>query len=106
MRARVGKIARLPEQIREELNRKLKNGARAKNLVAWLNQIPDVNAMLAECFAGHPIREQNISEWRAGGYQDWLEEQRWIAQMVLLRENSADLIANFASLVPRRSSHL
>ena len=73
MRARTGKIARLPEAIREKLNHHLKNGVRAKNLVEWLNQIPEVKTILAECFAGKPVREQNISEWRAGGYQDWLE---------------------------------
>jgi len=73
MRARTGKIARLPDALREQLNQRLINGARAKDLVAWLNNIPEVKAILAEFFGGKPIREQNISEWRAGGYQDWLE---------------------------------
>jgi hypothetical protein len=73
MRARTGKIARLPEPIREELNRRLKSGTRAQDLAAWLNQIPEVQTILAELFGGKPVREQNISEWRAGGYQDWLD---------------------------------
>ncbi|WP_448577453.1 hypothetical protein [Thermosphaera sp.] len=30
---------------------------------------------MAEQFAGEPIKPQNLSEWRAGGYRDWLAEE-------------------------------
>jgi hypothetical protein len=33
--ARVGKIARLPAAVRDELNRHLENGALGKNIVPW-----------------------------------------------------------------------
>ena len=72
---RNGKIARLPRQIREELNRRLQDGEQGKRLVAWLNGLPEVRAVMAAEFAGRPIREQNISEWRKGGYRDWLARQ-------------------------------
>jgi hypothetical protein len=86
MRARVGKIARLPGEIRTTLNHRLHNGALGKELVAWLNALPEVQAVLAERFAGRPITEDNISAWRGGGFQDWrLEEER----RVRLRELSA-----------------
>ena len=72
---RNGKIARLPREIRQELNERLSNEEMAKPLVAWLNSLPEVQAILAAEFEGVPIREQNISEWRKGGYQDWLQHE-------------------------------
>jgi hypothetical protein len=78
MKTRIGKIARLPGAVREELNRRLHNGALGKELVPWLNELPDVQRVLADLFTGRPITEDNLSEWRRGGFQDWLlqEERR------------------------------
>jgi hypothetical protein len=73
--ARKGKIARLPRDIRDQLNRRLHDGGQGKRLVGWLNALPEVQAVMAAEFAGRPIREQNISEWRKGGYSDWLAQQ-------------------------------
>jgi hypothetical protein len=72
---RTGKIARLPCEVREQLNRQLQNGEQGRRLVEWLNALPEVQAVVAVEFAGRAIREQNISEWRKGGYQDWLFQQ-------------------------------
>jgi len=72
VRARVGKIARLPEKIREELNRRLLDGGCGRDMPAWLNELPEVQQVLTQFFGGRPITEHNISEWRTGGYQDWL----------------------------------
>jgi hypothetical protein len=74
MRARTGKIARLSAPIREELNLRLRNGRPANELVLWLNEMPDVKQIVAERFGGYPVSESNISEWRHGGYQDWLRD--------------------------------
>ena len=78
MRARIGKIARLPSHIRAELNRRLNNGALGRELVPWLNALPEVQSVLAHRFASRPITEDNISAWRKGGFQEWLlqEERR------------------------------
>jgi hypothetical protein len=78
---RRGKIARLPHELREELNRRLNDGERGKPLVTWLNGLPAVRAVLAREFAGKPIREQNLSEWRQGGYRDWLAEETAIIEV-------------------------
>ncbi len=75
-RARVGKIARLPERIREELNHRLLDGARGRDMPAWLNELPEVKQVLTELFCGRPITEHNISEWRLGGFQDWLQHEQ------------------------------
>jgi hypothetical protein len=71
---RVGKIARLPEDIRNELNRRLQDGEEGETLLAWLNGDPKVRESLARYYAGRPVTKQNLSEWRNGGYRDWLEQ--------------------------------
>ncbi len=37
--------------------------------------MPEVVKVLAAEFDGHPMREQNLSEWRKGGYREWLAGQ-------------------------------
>ena len=69
---RNGKIARLPWSIRNELNRRLRDGEEGKRLVEWLNSLPEVQEALQEHFGGRPINEQNLSEWKQGGYEDCL----------------------------------
>src|SRR5450756_683610 len=70
-----GKIGRLPEAIREEVNVRLRQGEKGRALVAWLNELPEVRVMLATEFGGKPVREQNLSEWRKCGHQQWLRLQ-------------------------------
>jgi hypothetical protein len=86
-RARTGKIARLPNAVRENLNRRLYNGTLGKDVVPWLNALPEVQRVLAERFAGRPISEHNVSQWRRGGYQDWLRDLETRARVVQLTEN-------------------
>ena len=74
-----GKIGRLPQAIQEQVNRRLANGEKARPLVAWLNAQPEVQTVLAVEFAGKPIREQNLSEWRKYGYRQWLEQRQCLA---------------------------
>ena len=84
---RTGKIARLPRDLRDQLNRRLEDGQLGAQLVVWLNALPEAQAMLAREFAGRPISEQNLSEWKQGGYRDWLARQEVLAQV---RELAAD----------------
>ena len=79
--ARRGKIARLPHEVREELNLRLRDGMPGKALVDWLNSLPTVQAVLAGEFEGKPIREQNLSEWRHGGYREWLAGEAAIVEV-------------------------
>jgi hypothetical protein len=72
---RRGKIARLPLSIREQVNRRLDNGVEGKQIVQWLNSLPDVAAVMAAEFDGQAVNEPNLSHWKTGGYQDWREEQ-------------------------------
>jgi hypothetical protein len=74
-KTRNGKIARLSRELREQLNRRLDDGEEGQRLVEWLNTLPEVQRVLADQFGGRPISEQNLSEWRQGGFTDWLRHQ-------------------------------
>ena len=88
---RLGKIARLPREIREQLNVRLSNGEVGRQLVEWLNGLPEVSVMLAARFGGRPINEQNLTEWKQGGYEDWLRHQEDCAYANILSENAGEL---------------
>ena len=102
---RRGKIARLPKDIREQLNRRLADGESGARLVAWLNGLPEVSAVIAQEFAGQPIREQNLSEWRLGGYEDWVKQQEAREWVRHVSEEAAELAGESgnASLTDRLS---
>jgi len=88
---RNGKIARLPRAIRDELNTRLADGESGVDLVRWLNSLPEVQKVLATYFGGRLINEPNLTEWKQGGFEDWLrhEDARdWVAHVI---EESADL---------------
>jgi hypothetical protein len=88
---RNGKIARLPRAIRDELNRRLSDGELGGQVVAWLNALPEAQAVIAKEFNGRPIREQNLSEWRNGGYREWLAHQDAVAQARDLAADAGEL---------------
>ena len=72
---RKSKIARLPREIRDQLNRRLDDGEVQTNLVEWLNSLEQVQAVLHAEFDDRPINEQNLSEWKQGGFLDWQLQQ-------------------------------
>ena len=80
---RKGKIARLPDSIREQLNQRLQDGHDAKSLIAWLSPIPDVQSVLQAHFKGRPINAVNLTEWRQGGFREW---QRQLLALQLVKK--------------------
>jgi len=67
---RKGKIARLPYELREQVNHHIRDGAPAARL----------NAILVH--NGHDaVSDQNWTNWRQGGYQDWLREQAYLDEI-------------------------
>lgn len=73
--SRIGKIARLPRYLRSQLNERIEDGEPGRPLLEWLNALPAVRDTLAEHFGGRPISEQNLSEWKQGGFKDWQRHQ-------------------------------
>jgi hypothetical protein len=101
-----GKIARLPKDIREQVNRRLEDGEDGERLLAWLNGLPEVVKVLARDFKGVGISPQNLSEWRSRGYVDWLVRQETSAkardlmeECSLLKEAAGERLTEHLSTV-------
>ena len=77
--SRNGKIAKLPIQLREQLNVRISEGFTLKSILEWLNTDPAVLSILNTHFGGRPISQQNMSEWRLGGYEEWLANQEYFS---------------------------
>ncbi len=75
MATRNGKVANLPNDIREQLNLRLLEGETGRELAVWLNALPEVQSVLASQFNGSDISEVNLTHWRQGGYLQWLTER-------------------------------
>jgi hypothetical protein len=58
---RNGKIARLPREIRDELNTRLAEGEPGGPLPEWLNGLPAVKAVLDRHFGGQTISKRTPS---------------------------------------------
>lgn len=78
---RKGKIAQLPFAVREQLNLRLRDGQLSPKILPWLNS--EMGFKGRAC-----ITDGNLSEWRAGGYQDWLKGQAKIDHVRQLSEFS------------------
>jgi hypothetical protein len=70
-----------------KLNRRLHDGELHTRLVDWLNSLPEVQAILKTDFEERPVSEQNLSEWKQGGYSDWVLQQE---ALDLVRHMDAD----------------
>ena len=92
--ALVGKIARLPLSIREEINRRLLDGEAGHKVLAWVNAQPEAIERLRDFPGARPlISHQNLSEWRKSGYRNFLE----------LRERAESMLA-VAKALPGKSA--
>jgi len=89
--ASTGKIARLPNDIREQLNQRLLDGHPVATILPWLNGLSLVKEILAAHFAAAPINKQNIFAWRRTGYQDWLKEWKSIARLERARQYASKI---------------
>jgi hypothetical protein len=90
-----GKIARLPGDIREQLNQRLLDGQPASTILPWLNGLVPVKEALAAQFAGKSVTAQNLSNWRIGGYQHWLRDQKELCQIKKFGDHAASLSPNY-----------
>src|SRR5438034_566459 len=66
-RPRNGKVARLPEATREQINRMIEDGLPYRTII---NQLRQANSPVP-----YPISEMNLSTWRKGGYREWRAKQ-------------------------------
>jgi hypothetical protein len=91
MNPRNGKIARLPRSVRNELNERLERSAPGPQLLAWLNALPEAKKIVQNDFAGVPISKQNLSQWRQGGFQEWLARRSLCEDALDVRQLSEEM---------------
>ncbi|HVY69652.1 MAG TPA: hypothetical protein VHH73_06960 [Verrucomicrobiae bacterium] len=91
MITRIGKIARLPKSIREQLNERLHEGGQGPELLAWLNALPEVKELLERDFGGKEINGPNLTAWRQGGYADWVAQGQVLELAERLGEEAGEL---------------
>ena len=84
---RKDKIARLPLPLRTQINLRLAAQQDGTELLAWLNAIPGLPDLLAAEFAGEPVSQQNLDEWRQGGFREWYAQREMFDEA---RELAAD----------------
>ena len=67
----------MPRAVRDEVNRMLDDGQGYKKIIEWL------------AANGHPgVNHDHISNWKDGGYQDWVELQLELARQEKVHELS------------------
>jgi hypothetical protein len=77
---RTGKIARLPEHIRQQINHRLQDGENGREIILWLNAHEEVKAILSSDFDASEINDVNLSHWKLGGFRDWEAQQAALAE--------------------------
>ena len=66
------KIARLPRPILQELNQRLDSAEPGKQILLWLNALPEVQALLQAEFDSQPIKKQNLADWKQSPrFRNW-----------------------------------
>ena len=83
---RTGKIARLPKTLRDAVNTALRDGATAAAVIKLVSAAAANGTTNGDGSAIEIPNEQNITNWRDGGYQDWLKEQERLDDMRAKRE--------------------
>ena len=81
MNARTGKIARAPYAVRQTVNGMLRDGATAGEVIKYL---------AGQGISG--VNEVNVTNWRQGGFQDWLAEQARLEEMAFKREFALEIV--------------
>jgi hypothetical protein len=77
---RIGKIARLPADIREQVNEMLHDGLEYNRIIDWLNE------------QGHPgVAPKNLTNWKDGGYEDWLNHCQRLDELELKSEYAIEV---------------
>ncbi len=82
--SRTGKVARLPKDVRDQLNQMLLDGVPFATIIERLGE------------PAKDLREAHITSWKAGGYLDWLDEMRRNDALSATREAAIGLLSQKA----------
>src|SRR6266850_2138848 len=85
-RHRRGSVARLPKQLRDQINNLLRDGLPYRVILEKLRATCP-NPLL------DAVKELHISRWRSrGGYREWLDQQEWRETMRAKQEDTLELL--------------
>ena len=87
---RNGKVARLPLPLREQINQMLDDGVPYKAIIEKLGE------------AGKHLNEDNLSNWRLGGYQDYLNTLQLNDRARTQTEAATDVLRDTGQLGPAK----
>jgi hypothetical protein len=76
---RNGKIARLPKAVRDKINQWIDDGRTYPQIIKDLGE------------DAKDLKPNHLSEWRKGGYEDYLRHHEWRDQLRILRENGSEM---------------
>ncbi len=93
---RTGKIARLSFDVRTQVNHLLRDGAPYAAIIQFIFTTANVE-----------VNEQNLTNWKDGGHQDWLKEQERLEDMQAKREFAFQIVKeNDGSKLHEANLHL
>jgi len=78
---RTGKVARLPKDIRDQVNSRLRDGQTYTAIGTWLSDLGYAD-----------VSESNLSNWKEGGFRDWELHQDRLETDKLKREFALELV--------------
>jgi len=87
---RTGKIARLPKATRDMINHMLDDGLPYHVIIDELGE------------AGEGLNTQNLTNWKQGGYQDYLEQQAFIDRSVAQIEAASEILKICGDMTPAK----
>ena len=99
-----GKIGRLPHTLRDEVCRRLLDWQTGPELLKWLNKQPEAMAIYEAHFEGVPVSNQNLSEWRKGGFAKWVARRERVENLKTLSSFAHDLAQSGGSLADGAAS--
>jgi hypothetical protein len=71
----LGKIAQLPELVRNDVCQRLSDGHSYADIAKHLNTLPEVQKVMASKCNGRPIILENVGQWKKRGYVQWLRRR-------------------------------
>lgn len=82
------------------------DGESSRTLLQWLNATPEAAKIWEREFEGVVASAQNLSEWRAGGYKEWMERKERVENLKTLSSFAHDLTRAGGSIADGAASIL
>jgi len=85
------RVAALPPAVREDLNRRLHEGASDTEVLDWLDRLPKKPSARSPKPERARVEAEEVRAWRETGYRDWLAQREALDQARHLAAEVAEL---------------